>query len=260
MRKVPQITVFFWIVKILTTALGESTSDYLVFSINPYVAVGIGALGFVIAIVAQFLAKKYNAWLYWFAVTMVAIFGTMAADVVHIVLGIPYLYSTIFFALALVLIFVLWWMVEKTLSIHSITSPRREFFYWATVCASFALGTAAGDMTAFTFNLGFLASGLLFAGIIALIGVLHYATKGWLTEHHRHQSANAVLAFWLAYIFTRPLGASFADWTGKAHSVGGLGWGDGMVSGILAILIIGFVWYLSSTRVDIDRSHEARAR
>lgn len=253
MRKVPTITAFFWIVKVLTTALGESTSDFLVYNINPYVAVGLGALGLAIAIAIQFWTKKYNAWAYWFAVTMVAVFGTMAADVIHIVLGVPYLYSTVFFTVCLAIIFALWWMVEKTLSIHSITNPRRELFYWATVMATFALGTAAGDMTAFTLNLGFFTSGLLFAGVIAFIAILHYATKGWLTEHHRHQTRNAVLAFWLAYIFTRPLGASFADWTGKATNVGGLGWGDGIVSLGLTVLIAGFVWYLATTRIDVDR-------
>lgn len=255
MRKVPQITAFFWIVKILTTALGESTSDFLVYSINPYVAVAIGALAFAAAIALQFWWPRYNAWVYWLAVAMVAVFGTMCADVLHIIIGIPYLYTTIFFAVSLIIIFVLWWIIEKTLSVHSIDTPRREFFYWATVCATFALGTAAGDMTAFTLNLGFFASGILFAALIALVALLHYAAKGWLAEHHERQTRNAVLAFWLAYIFTRPLGASFADWFGKSPAIGGLGWGDGTVSAILAVLIVCCVWYLAATRIDVDRSH-----
>jgi uncharacterized membrane-anchored protein len=249
MRKVPRITAFFWIVKILTTALGESTSDFLVFAINPYIAVGLGALGLLVGLALQFSVKKYNAWIYWFSVTMVAIFGTMMADVVHIVLGIPYLYSTTFFILALIVIFALWYAVEKTLSIHSITNPRRELFYWATVMATFALGTAAGDMTAFTLNLGFLSSGLLFAGVIALISIIYFVSRRW---------TSSVLAFWLAYIFTRPLGASFADWAGKSHSAGGLGWGDGLVSAILAALILGFVWYLATTRLDVERGQTNR--
>lgn len=254
-RKVPQITVFFWIVKLLTTALGESTSDFLVFSINPYVAVAIGALAFGAAIALQFWWTKYNAWVYWLAVTMVAIFGTMGADVLHIVIGVPYLYSTIFFAVSLTIVFVLWYAVEKTLSIHSINTPRREIFYWLTVMTTFALGTAAGDMTAFTLNLGFFSSALLFAALIAVVAILHYAAKGWFSEHHEHLSRNAVLAFWLAYILTRPLGASFADWFGKAPSVSGLGWGDGIVSLILTVLLVGVVWYLAVTRVDVDRTH-----
>ncbi len=255
MRKVPTITVFFWIVKILTTALGESTSDYLVYSINPYVAVGLGAIGLAVALALQFWVKKYNAWVYWFTVTMVAVFGTMAADVIHIVLGVPYLYSTIFFLVSLGIVFALWWAVEKTLSIHSITTPRRELFYWLTVMATFALGTAAGDMTAITFNLGYLTSGILFAVLIALITAAHYAVKGILGLEHRHLTRNAVLAFWLAYIFTRPLGASFADWTGKSTSVGGLEWGDGIVALMLATLIILFVAYLAYSRIDIEEKH-----
>ncbi len=255
LRKVPQITAFFWIVKLLTTALGESASDYLVYSINPYVAVGIGALAFAAALTLQFWWPRYNAWVYWLAVTMVAVFGTMGADVLHIVIGIPYLYTTIFFAVSLVVIFILWYAVEKTLSIHSITTRRREIFYWLTVCATFALGTAWGDMMAFTLNLGFLSAGLLFAGLIALIAIFHYAAKGWLSEHHEHLTRNAVLAFWLAYILTRPLGASFADWFGKAPSVSGLGFGDGTVSLVLTVLLVGFIWYLAATRIDVDRSH-----
>ncbi|MDE2213152.1 MAG: hypothetical protein KGJ34_01275 [Patescibacteria group bacterium] len=254
LRKVPQITVFFWIVKVITTALGESTSDFLVYSINPYVAVGIGALAFALALLLQFRCQRYNAWIYWLAVTMVAVFGTMGADILHIVIGIPYLYTTIFFAIVLVIIFILWYSLERTLSIHSITTPRREMFYWLTVMATFALGTAAGDMTAFTLNLGFLSSGLLFAALIALVAILHYAVKGWLSEHHQHQARNSVLTFWFTYILTRPLGASFADWFGKSRAVGGLGWGDGIVSLILTILLVGFVWYLALTRIDVDRS------
>lgn len=255
MRKVPAITALFWFVKVLTTALGESTSDYLVHVMNPVIAVGIGAAGFVAAMIWQFSVRKYIAWVYWLAVTMVAIFGTMAADVLHIGLGVPYLYSTIFFAISLVIIFSLWYAVEKTLSIHSIYTARRELFYWATVCATFALGTAAGDMTAITFNLGYLSSGILFAVVIAIIALAHYTARGVLAAEHRRQSRNAVLAFWLAYVFTRPLGASFADWTGKDHSFGGLGWGDGTVSIILTVLIVAFVGYLAATHTDVEEGH-----
>lgn len=254
MRKVPDITVFFWIVKILTTALGESTSDYLVRVIDPIVAVGLGGIGLLIALFIQLRTKKYFVWAYWFAVSMVAVFGTMAADVLHIGLGIPYLVSTAFFAIVLVIIFILWYVIEKTLSIHSITSTRRELFYWATVITTFALGTAAGDMTASTLGLGYFVSGVLFAILIALVAIAHYAVKGILTIEQKHQSRNAVLAFWLAYILTRPLGASFADWMGKGSTLGGLGWGDGTVSVGLLILIIFFVAYLAVTNRDVDQS------
>lgn len=238
MRKVPEVTVFFWIVKLLTTAMGESTSDYLVYQINPYVAVILGGIGLVIALVLQFAVRRYIPWVYWLAVLMVAIFGTMAADVMHIVLGVPYLTSTIFFAVVLAIIFVIWYMTEKTLSIHSITTRRRELFYWATVMATFALGTAAGDMTAATLHLGYFASAILFAVLIALPALGYFLFK-----------LNPIVAFWFAYIVTRPLGASIADWLGKPY-LGGLGLGDGIVSFVLLLLIIAFVGYLTVSHRD----------
>lgn len=238
-RKVPEITVYFWIVKILTTAMGESTSDYLVFHINPYLAVVLGTLGLVAALALQLVVRRYVAWIYWLAVVMVAIFGTMAADVLHVVIGIPYLVSSAFFAVALAVIFVAWYASEKTLSIHTVYAGRRELFYWATVMATFALGTAAGDLTAATVGLGYLASGLLFAVLFALPG-LAYGAFG----------LSSIVAFWWAYIITRPLGASFADWFGKPI-FGGLGWGDTRVALVLTLLIVGFVGYVSATRVDV---------
>lgn len=257
-RKVPEITIYFWIAKLLSTALGESTSDYLVFHLNvpglpqqydPYVAVILGGIGFVVALTLQFLVRRYNAWIYWFAVVMVAVFGTMAADVVHVKIGVPYLDSTIFFSACLVVIFVVWYLVERTLSIHSIDTPRRELFYWATVTATFALGTAAGDMTASTLRLGYFGSGLLFIGLFALPGLAY-----------RLVGLNSIAAFWLAYIVTRPLGASFADWFGKDPGLTGLGYGDGIVSLVLTIAIVVIVGYLAFTRVDVkdDSAHARR--
>jgi len=254
MRKVPQVTVFFWIVKILTTALGESTSDYLVHVVDPVIAVLIGFVVFVIALAVQFRVRRYNAWVYWFTVAMVAVFGTMAADVLHLGLGIPYLYSTIFFALALIVVFALWYAVERSLSIHSITTARRELFYWLTVVTTFALGTATGDMTASTFGLGYFNSGILFTILILVVALTHFITKSIMSAEHHPETRNAVLAFWLAYILTRPLGASFADWMGKAASFGGLGWGDGAVSTGLTILIVLFVAYLAVSRIDVERA------
>lgn len=240
LRKVPEVTIYFWIIKLFTTAMGESTSDYLVYHMNPFLAVALGAVGLAIALALQLTVRRYVPWIYWLAVLMVAIFGTMAADVVHIVLGVPYLVSTAFFLVALAVIFTVWYASEKTLSIHSINTRRRELFYWATVGATFALGTAAGDMTAFTLHLGFFASGILFAVLIAIPALAFFLL-----------GLNEIGAFWFAYIVTRPLGASFADWTGKEHSLGGLGLGDGLVSLVLAILIIAFVAYLTVTRKDI---------
>ena len=251
LTKVPEITALFWIIKALTTATGESVSDYLVHILNPVVAVALGGVGFAMALALQFYARRYVPWIYWLAVVMVAVFGTMAADVLHIGLGVPYIVSTIFFAICLLVVFALWYAYEKTLSIHSIHTPRRESFYWATVVTTFALGTAAGDMTAATLGLGYLLSGILFAILIAFVAVAHYIWMISLKIEHRHQSRNAVLAFWLAYILTRPLGASFADWMGKAPSLGGLGWGDGTVSLYLALVIIVLVAYLTVSRKDI---------
>ncbi len=243
LRKVPQVTILFWIVKLLTTAMGESTSDYLVFHVDPYLAVALSGVGLVAALILQFWVRRYIPWVYWLAVMMVAIFGTMAADVMHVVLHIPYLISSIFFAIVLAVVFVVWYMSEKTLSIHSITTPRRELFYWATVMATFALGTATGDLTAATLGLGYFASGVLFAVLFA-IPLLASGLLG----------LNEVAAFWFAYIMTRPFGASFADWFGKP-SLGGLGLGDEKVSLVLTILIIAFVGYLTVTHNDGKREN-----
>lgn len=250
MRKVPEVTLYFWIIKLLTTGMGETTSDFLVRQLNPpIIAVAIGGICFVAALVLQLAVRRYVAWIYWLAVVMVAIFGTMAADVLHVGLGIPYVVSASFFAVALAVIFVAWYVSEKTLSIHTIDSRRRELFYWATVVTTFALGTAVGDMTATTLRLGYFASGVLFAVLFAL-PALGY----WLF------GLNEVFAFWCAYIVTRPLGASFADWMGRPRSLGGVGLGTGQVSLALAVVIAGFVGYLTVTRKDIKgASTDARS-
>ncbi|MBV9227817.1 MAG: hypothetical protein JOZ18_00795 [Chloroflexi bacterium] len=239
MKKVPEITAIFWIIKLLSTAMGESASDFLVYQINPYVAVALGCLGLIVALVLQFWVRRYIPWIYWLAVVMVAVFGTMAADVFHVVLGIPYWMSTTFFACALAIVFVVWYLSERTLSIHTIYPGRRELFYWATVCATFALGTAAGDLTAATLGLGYFPSLILFTVLFALPGLAY-----WLL------GLNEVFAFWFAYVVTRPLGASFADWIGKPY-LGGLGWGDEKIALVLTILIIGFVGYLTITHKDV---------
>ena len=241
LRKVPQITAYFWILKVLTTAMGEATSDFSVREINPYLAVGLGAVAFAAALILQLSVRRYIAWVYWLAVVMVAIFGTMVADALHIQLGVPYAVSTAGFAVVLTLVFVGWYLSEGTLSIHHITSLRRELFYWATVCATFALGTAAGDLTAYTLHLGFLASGILFAVVIAVPAVAH-----------RFAGLNAVAAFWFAYIITRPLGASFADWMGVPSNLGGLNWGRGTVSVSLSLVIAILVGYLTASRIDVE--------
>jgi uncharacterized membrane-anchored protein len=238
--KVPEVTAIFWVVKALTTGMGESTSDWLVHGLVPEIAVVLGGIGFAIALFLQFSSDRYVPWRYWLAVAMVGVFGTMCADVLHVGLGVPYLVSTVFYALVLFAVFRTWHRVEGTLSIHSITTERREVFYWAAVLATFALGTAAGDLTAVTFGLGFFGSGLLFAAVIA-IPALGYFRYGM----------NSILAFWFAYVVTRPLGASFADWLGVSSARGGLGIGTGLVSFVLAATIAMFVAFLTSTELDL---------
>jgi uncharacterized membrane-anchored protein len=238
--KVPaRIAAIFWVIKLLTTAFGESTSDYLVHNTNPYLAVFGGFVVFVIAMALQLRTDRYVPWIYWLAVAMVAVFGTMTADVVHIEFSVPYVASSVIFAVLLVVVFWTWSRAEPTLSIHSITTVRRELFYWAAVLATFAMGTALGDLLAYQLNLGFLSAGIVFAVLFALPGVAFYAN--WVS---------AVVGFWAAYVMTRPLGASFADWTGKSRHAGGLGWGDGPVAAVLAVLIITGVAYLTVSRSD----------
>ena len=240
--RVPQITAFFWGIKLLSTAVGESTSDYLVHAISPVVAVLMGFAAFVVALVLQFSKRRYLASAYWFAVVMVGVFGTMAADVLHVRFGVPYIASSVLYAVSLAAVFAAWQRTEHTLSIHTVNTFRREAFYWAAVLATFAMGTAVGDFTAITLHLGYLSSAVLFAGLISVIAIGYWRF-----------GLNSILAFWSAYVLTRPLGASLADWLGKASTkYGGLGWGDGRVSIALALLITAAVAYLAVTRADVQ--------
>ena len=246
--RVPEITAAFWLVKGLSTAMGEATSDYLVHAMAAQLAVLLGFAGFVGALVLQFKAGRYVAWTYWLAVAMVGIFGTMAADVLHVALGVPYTASTILYGAVLVAIFIAWRTTERTLSIHSIDSPRREAFYWATVVATFAMGTALGDFTAYTLHLGYFPSAFVFAGIIAIPAV-GYRFLRW----------NGIVSFWLAYVVTRPLGASIADGLGKPRAVSGLGLGEGSVALVIAALIVAMVSYLAISGAGVQSSPELEA-
>ena len=246
--KVPQITVLFWVIKVLTTAMGEAASDFLV-SVNLALAALVGAVGFAAAMWWQLRARRYVAWTYWFAVAMVAVFGTMAADGLHVELGLPYAVTTIGYATVLAVVFVMWRRSEGTLSIHSITTRRRETFYWLTVLATFALGTAVGDLTATTFGLGYLGSAGLFAVVIAVPAL------GWW-----QLGFNPIFAFWFAYVITRPLGASFADWFAKPHSTGhALGIGGGPVTVVSALAIIVLVAYAASQQRSRPGAHAEAA-
>lgn len=234
LSKVPEVGALFWVIKVLTTGMGETTSDYLVKAFDPVIVVVVTAVAFAVCLVLQFKVPRYVPWRYWLLVTMVSIFGTMIADVAHIVVGIPYAVSSVVFAVALAAIFFTWWHTEHTLSIHSITTPRRELFYWATVIVTFALGTAVGDFLARTVGLGYLVSGILCAVLIT-VAALAYRIRG----------TGAVLCFWAAYVITRPLGASFADWSAVSHARGGLDLGTGPVSVVALIAIIALVGVLS---------------
>ncbi|MER5917462.1 hypothetical protein ABT124_45900 [Streptomyces sp. NPDC001982] len=246
--RVPGIITVFWIVKGLSTALGEGASDYLVQAMVPQLAVVLGFVALLVALVVQFRQARYWAWTYWFAVAMVGIFGTMAADVMHVALGVSYTLSSALYAVLLLAVFWLWRRTEGTLSIHTIDSPRREAFYWATVVATFAMGTALGDFTAFTLHLGYFTSAAVFA-VLILIPAVGYRWLRW----------NPVFCFWAAYVITRPLGASIADGLGKPRSVGGLGLGDGPVALVLLALIVLMVAYLAVTKADVQRVHESAA-
>ena len=225
-QRVPRLTALFWVVKLLSTGVGETASDHLVKSYDPVVVVLLAAVAFAGCFVVQFTARRYVPWRYWLFVCMVAVFGTMVADVTHIVIGVPYLISTSAFAVALVVIFVLWRRVEGTVDVHSVTTGRRELFYWATVLATFALGTALGDLTATTFGLGYLGSGIAFAVLFAIPGIAY------------RLRLPATAAFWWAYVLTRPLGASFADWLAADRARGGLALGTLPVSAVGAVLIV----------------------
>src|SRR5689334_6185710 len=243
--KVPEITAVFWIVKVLTTGMGEATSDFLVHRMPPPVAVLIGLVGLLAALWWQLTTTRYGAVPYWLAVVMVAVFGTMAADVLHIGLHVPYVVSTAFFAVSLAVVFTVWHRVEGTVSIHSISTRRRELFYWTAVMTTFALGTAAGDMSARTLNLGYFASGIGFAALIAV------PLLAW------RLGLNPIVTFWFAYIVTRPLGASFADWMGVPRALGGLDWGRGDVSIGLTVPIVALVAVLAVTRLDVQAEDAA---
>jgi uncharacterized membrane-anchored protein len=241
--KVPQIAAAFWVLKLLTTGMGEAMSDAMGQQSVP-IAAAIGIFGLWLALRLQLRQRTYRAPYYWFAVMMVAVFGTMAADGIHDGASIPYSVTTPVFALITGLIFLFWYRSEGTLSIHSIDTPRREKFYWAAVLGTFALGTAAGDLTAYQLNLGFWPSALLFAGVFAIPAL------GWWKL-----SWNPIFAFWFAYVVTRPLGASFADGFSK-NTNGGLNLGDPAVSLIAFVIFVVLVAWLNATRRDVQTAEQ----
>jgi uncharacterized membrane-anchored protein len=239
--KVPEVIFGFWVAKILTTAGGEATSDYLKTWGN--IKGGGTEVGlFVIGLVVQFWARRYRAFAYWSLAYAIAIFGTGVSDFLHLDVHIPYAGTTSLWAVVLVVVFLAWYRSEGTLSIHSVTTQRREAFYWATVFATFALGTALGDFTATTLNLGYLPSGALFGAII-LVPALAWWRFG----------LNSIAAFWMSYVVTRPLGASFADYISKPKSISGINFGDGPTAVVFAVAVFILVSYFAVARPDIQK-------
>jgi uncharacterized membrane-anchored protein len=252
LNKVPEVTIFFWIIKILCTTVGETAADFL----NETLGFGLTGTSIVAGVLLvgvlffQFRTKKYVASIYWLAVVLISVVGTLITDNLTDGLGISLQTTTMVFAALLVATFIAWFLSEGTLSVHSIYTTRREAFYWLTILFTFALGTAAGDLVAEKYDLGYLTSIFIFGGLIALVTLAHYGMKSVLAAQHRHQSTNAVLAFWLAYILTRPLGASIGDFLSQPRDAGGLGLGTTVTSAIFLAAILGLVVYLTITKKD----------
>ena len=237
-NRVPKVTVDFWLIKLMAVTMGETAADYLAVNIG----LGLTATALImsgilaVALVVQFAQKKYIPWAYWAAVVLISIVGTLITDCLIDIFGIPLTTTTTAFTIVLALTFIVWYAVEKTLSIHSIFSTRREIFYWLAILFTFSLGTAAGDLVAEHFELGYLTTGLLFAGIIAAFAFGYYVLK-----------LNGILMFWLAYIFTRPLGASFGDLLSQPLEYGGLGFGTVFTSALFLGAIVAIVAYMTMT-------------
>src|SRR5438874_1317390 len=254
LNKVPEVTLYFWVIKVLCTTVGETASDYL----SDNVGLGLtnttfitGAL-LIATLVFQFRARKYIPGIYWLGIVLISVVGTQITDNLTDNLGVSLVISTIAFAVALAFAFASWFASERTLSIHTIFTTRREAFYWLAVLFTFALGTAAGDLAAERLNLGYWISALMFAGAIAGVAVAHYRF-----------AFNAVAAFWIAYILTRPLGASLGDYLSQPRSSGGLGLGTTATSFLFLAAILIVVVYLSVTRKDVTASapvHEPHAQ
>lgn len=241
LSKVPEVTIYFWVIKIFATTVGETAADYLNTTLGfgltntTYVTVGL----LIVSLAAQFAVGRYIPALYWWLVVLISVTGTLITDNLTDNFGVPLAVTTTIFSIALIVVFSAWFAVEKTLSIHSIRTPRREAFYWLAILVTFALGTAAGDLIAEKLALGYGWSLVLFAGLIAAITLGHYRLR-----------LNAVLAFWAAYIVTRPLGASLGDLLTQPSDGGGLGVGKTTVNIVFFVVIIGLVGYLTATKVD----------
>lgn len=250
-NKVPEVTGYFWVIKVLCTTVGETAADLL----NEKLGLGLTGVSLLTSVllaavlVAQFRTRAYQAGVYWLAVALISIVGTLISDNLTDNLGVPLTTSTTAFAIVLAVVFVVWYRSERTLSIHSVDSTRREAFYWLAVLFTFALGTAAGDLLAERMALGYWISALLFAAAIAAVAVAHFAL-----------GLDAVWSFWIAYVLTRPLGASMGDYLSQPTADGGLGLGTVVTSVLFLAVILGLVTFLTVTRKDVTESDRAVAR
>ncbi|MFD8568826.1 hypothetical protein [Streptomyces sp. NPDC059639] len=248
-NKVPEVTVYFWIIKVLCTTVGETAADML----NEKLGLGLSGVSLLMSVllavvlVAQFRTDAYRAGVYWTAVALISVVGTLVSDNLTDNLGVPLEASTAAFAVCLTVVFALWYRSERTLSIHSVDTRRRECFYWLAVLFTFALGTAAGDLVAERMSVGYWLSVVLFAVAIAAVAVVHFAL-----------GLNAVWSFWIAYVLTRPLGASMGDYLSQPTADGGRGLGTVVTSVLFLAVISALVVYLAATRKDVTE-RERRA-
>lgn len=242
LNKVPEVTLYFWIIKVLCTTVGETAADFL----NGNLGLGltkttlVTAAFLVVALAFQFRVRRYVPGIYWLAVVLISVVGTLITDNLTDNFGVSLVTTTVVFSITLAAVFAAWYASERTLSIHTIVTTRREGFYWLTVLFTFALGTAAGDLTAERLAVGYWKSALLFGGLIAVVYFLHLKL-----------GLNAILAFWIAYILTRPLGASIGDYLSQPRADGGLGLGTTLTSIIFLLTILAVVVYLTLTKVDL---------
>jgi uncharacterized membrane-anchored protein len=241
LSKVPEVTVYFWLIKVLGTTVGETAADFLNDTLGlglTYTTLAVGAL-LVVALIVQFRADRYVPSLYWLVVVLISVAGTLITDNLTDSAGVPLELTTAVFAAALAITFALWYGAEHTLSIHSIVTRRREAWYWLAILFTFALGTAAGDLVAEQFSLGYWVSAVIFGAVIGMVAVAHYVLK-----------LGAVVSFWIAYILTRPLGASVGDFLSQSRADGGLGLGATGTSVLFLIAIVALVTYLTTSRTD----------
>lgn len=241
LNKVPEVTVYFWIIKILATTVGETAADLLATELGLGLTVTswIMTAVFVVALIVQLRAKRYIPTPYWLTVVLISVVGTLISDNLVDGMGVSLITTSIAFGLILAVVFTVWFLSERTLSIHSIFTRKRELFYWAAILFTFALGTSAGDLMAERFNLGYGPAAIVFATMIAVTFALY-----------RFARMNAILAFWIAYILTRPLGASVGDFLAKPVIAGGLGWGTVHTSLLFLAAILGLVVFLTVSKAD----------